>query len=92
MKYPARLIHLFLCLVGLSSLQDAAAARLSPAEGGPANVRFVAPKNYFEPFLPYSKLPLPPKIPGDWDDIPNHGVTLAAETRPNILFILVDDQ
>ena len=25
------------------------------------HVPFVAPKKYFEPFLPYDKLPLPPK-------------------------------
>ncbi len=38
------------------------------------HVPFVAPKRYFEPFLPYDKLPLPPKIPGDWDDIPRAGI------------------
>jgi iduronate 2-sulfatase len=38
------------------------------------HVPFVAPRNYFEPFLPYEKLPLPPKIPGDWDDIPKAGI------------------
>jgi iduronate 2-sulfatase len=38
------------------------------------HVPFVAPKNCFEPFLPYAKLPLPPKIPGDWDDIPKAGI------------------
>ncbi|MEQ2006197.1 MAG: sulfatase [Limisphaerales bacterium] len=38
------------------------------------HVPFVAPKKYFEPFLPYDKLPLPPKIPGDWDDIPTAGI------------------
>jgi len=38
------------------------------------HVPFVAPRNYFEPFLPYDKLPLPPKIPGDWDDIPKAGI------------------
>jgi iduronate 2-sulfatase len=38
------------------------------------HVPFVAPKSYFEPFLPYDKLPLPPKIPGDWDDIPKAGI------------------
>ena len=38
------------------------------------HVPFVAPKKYFEPFLPYDKLPLPPKIPGDWDDIPKAGI------------------
>jgi iduronate 2-sulfatase len=38
------------------------------------HVPFVAPRNYFEPFSPYDKLPLPPKIPGDWDDIPKAGI------------------
>jgi iduronate 2-sulfatase len=38
------------------------------------HVPFVAPKKYFEPFLPYDKLPLPPKIDGDWDDIPRPGI------------------
>ncbi len=38
------------------------------------HVPFVAPKSYYEPFLPYDKLPLPPKIPGDWDDIPKAGI------------------
>jgi iduronate 2-sulfatase len=38
------------------------------------HVPFVAPKNYFEPFLPYDKLPLPPKVDGDWDDIPRAGI------------------
>ncbi|MGH7959141.1 MAG: sulfatase, partial [Opitutaceae bacterium] len=35
---------------------------------------FVAPARYFEPFLPYEKLALPEKIPGDWDDIPKPGI------------------
>ncbi|MBW3598470.1 MAG: sulfatase [Planctomycetes bacterium] len=38
------------------------------------HVPFVAPANYFEPFKPFDKLPLPPKIPGDWDDIPRAGI------------------
>lgn len=38
------------------------------------HVPFVAPKNYFEPYLPYDKLPLPPKVKGDWDDIPKAGI------------------
>jgi iduronate 2-sulfatase len=38
------------------------------------HVPFVAPKQYFEPFLPFDKLPLPPKVPGDWDDIPKAGI------------------
>jgi len=38
------------------------------------HVPFVAPRKYFEPFLPYDKLTLPPKIAGDWDDIPKSGI------------------
>jgi iduronate 2-sulfatase len=38
------------------------------------HVPFVAPKKYFEPFLPYDKLPLPAKLDGDWDDIPKAGI------------------
>lgn len=38
------------------------------------HVPFVAPKNYYEPFLPYDKMVLPPKIEGDWDDIPKAGI------------------
>jgi iduronate 2-sulfatase len=38
------------------------------------HVPFVAPKKYFAPFLPYEKLPLPPKLASDWDDIPAAGI------------------
>lgn len=38
------------------------------------HVPFVAPKKYFEAFLPYDKLPLPIKVAGDWDDIPQAGI------------------
>lgn len=38
------------------------------------HVPFVAPSGYFEPFKLYDKIPLPPKIPGAWDDIPKAGV------------------
>ena len=38
------------------------------------HVPFVAPKKYFEPFLPYDKLSLPLKVEGDWDDIPKAGI------------------
>jgi iduronate 2-sulfatase len=38
------------------------------------HVPFVAPRKYFEPFLPYDKLTLPPKVAGDWDDIPQAGI------------------
>jgi iduronate 2-sulfatase len=38
------------------------------------HVPFVSPKEYHEPFLPYDKLALPEKVPGDWDDIPKAGI------------------
>ena len=38
------------------------------------HVPFVAPRSDYKPFLPYSKLQLPEKIPGDWDDIPRAGI------------------
>ncbi|PAY15531.1 iduronate-2-sulfatase [Rhodopirellula sp. SM50] len=38
------------------------------------HVPFVAPASYFPPYKPYSKLNLPPKIDGDWDDIPKAGI------------------
>ena len=38
------------------------------------HVPYVAPKKYFEPFLPYDKLTLPPKVEHDWDDIPKAGI------------------
>lgn len=38
------------------------------------HVPFVAPKGYFEAYKPYDKLPLPPKVEGDWDDIPKPGI------------------
>ena len=38
------------------------------------HVPFVAPEKYYPPFLPYSKMKLPPKIEGDWDDIPKPGI------------------
>lgn len=38
------------------------------------HVPFVAPARYFEAFKPYDKMPLPPKLPGAWDNIPKAGV------------------
>jgi iduronate 2-sulfatase len=38
------------------------------------HVPFVAPRKYFEPFLPYDKLSLPEKVAGDWDDTPKPGI------------------
>ncbi len=38
------------------------------------HVPFVAPRSYYESFLPYSSMQLPEKLPGDWDDIPKPGI------------------
>jgi iduronate 2-sulfatase len=38
------------------------------------HVPFVAPRPYYEPFLPYDKHELPEKVAGDWDDIPAAGI------------------
>lgn len=38
------------------------------------HVPFVAPSIYYEPFRPFSSMTLPPKIPGDWDDVPKAGI------------------
>nr|WP_145355097.1 sulfatase [Roseimaritima multifibrata] len=38
------------------------------------HVPFVAPANYFPPFKPYSKLELPERVAGDWDDTPKAGI------------------
>ena len=38
------------------------------------HVPFVAPRPYYRPFLPYSKMALPEKVAGDWDDIPKPGI------------------
>ena len=38
------------------------------------HVPFVSPRRYFEPYLPYDKMVLPPKVTGDWDDIPKPGI------------------
>ncbi|MCG8584145.1 MAG: sulfatase [Pirellulales bacterium] len=38
------------------------------------HVPFVAPRPYYAPFKPYSKMVLPEKVPGDWDDIPRAGI------------------
>ena len=45
------------------------------------HVPFVAPRPYFKPFLPYSSLTLPPKIPGDWDDIPSAGINYKTSVK-----------
>lgn len=38
------------------------------------HVPFVAPRSYYAPYKPYSKMVLPEKIEGDWDDIPKPGI------------------
>lgn len=38
------------------------------------HVPFVAPREYFAPFLPYDELELPQRIEDDWDDIPTPGI------------------
>lgn len=38
------------------------------------HVPFVSPRKYYTPFLPYDSMTLPPKIDGDWDDIPKAGI------------------
>ena len=59
-------------------IQQRAAARSTPFWLGVGFVRphvpFVAPRPYYESFLPYSEMELPPKMEGDWDDIPRPGI------------------
>ena len=38
------------------------------------HVPFVAPRAYYEPFLPYEKMLLPEKRADDWNDIPKAGI------------------
>ncbi|YCM42656.1 sulfatase [Verrucomicrobiaceae bacterium 227] len=38
------------------------------------HVPFVAPRKDYKDFLPYSKMELPGKVEGDWDDIPKMGI------------------
>ncbi|MFV0553388.1 MAG: sulfatase [Mangrovibacterium sp.] len=37
------------------------------------HVPFVAPSKYFDPY-PFEGIQLPPKVEGDWDDIPKQGI------------------
>lgn len=37
------------------------------------HVPFVSPKAYYDPYS-YDDMKLPPKLPGDWDDIPKAGI------------------
>ena len=45
------------------------------------HVPFVAPRSYYPPFKPYDKMVLPPKIPGDWDDIPKAGINYCTSSN-----------
>jgi iduronate 2-sulfatase len=45
------------------------------------HVPFVAPRSYYPPFKPYSKMVLPLKIPGDWDDIPKAGINYCTSSN-----------
>ena len=45
------------------------------------HVPFVAPRSYYPPFKPYGKMVLPPKIPGDWDDIPKAGINYCTSSN-----------
>ena len=38
------------------------------------HVPFVAPRHYYPAFKPFSKMVLPKKLDGDWDDIPKPGI------------------
>lgn len=38
------------------------------------HVPFVAPRKYMENYKPDDQQQLPPKVPGDWDDIPKMGI------------------
>ena len=38
------------------------------------HVPFVAPREYYDDYLPYSDMVLPEKRDGDWDDIPKPGI------------------
>lgn len=38
------------------------------------HVPFVAPRAYYDPYLPYDSMVLPEKVDGDWDDIPTAGI------------------
>jgi iduronate 2-sulfatase len=38
------------------------------------HVPFVAPRKDYQDFLPYSKMELPEKVEGDWNDIPKMGI------------------
>tara|TARA_B100001093_G_scaffold206363_2_gene198329 strand:+ start:521 stop:1654 length:1134 start_codon:yes stop_codon:yes gene_type:complete len=45
------------------------------------HVPFVAPRPYYKPFLPYSKMILPSKVKDDWKDIPPAGINYCTSTN-----------
>jgi len=45
------------------------------------HVPFVAPRSDYDAFLPYSKMSLPKKVPGDWDDVPKAGINYKTSTN-----------
>lgn len=38
------------------------------------HVPFVSPRPYYADYKPFGNMTLPPKLPGDWDDIPKAGI------------------
>lgn len=38
------------------------------------HVPFVAPRSYYQPFLPYDSMQLPDRLEDDWNDIPKAGI------------------
>ncbi|WP_460539133.1 sulfatase [Echinicola sediminis] len=47
------------------------------------HVPFVAPKSYFEPY-PYQEMILPPKVVGDWNDIPANGINYVTSVNAHM--------
>ncbi|MEN3939721.1 sulfatase [Prosthecobacter sp. SYSU 5D2] len=45
------------------------------------HVPFVAPRRYYADYKPYDKMVLPPKIEGDWDDIPKAGINYKTSVK-----------
>jgi iduronate 2-sulfatase len=45
------------------------------------HVPFVAPRRDYPDFKPYNKMALPPKVPGDWEDIPKAGINYKTSTN-----------
>jgi len=45
------------------------------------HIPFVAPREYYERYLPYNSMVLPPKIPGDWDDLTPAGINYKTSTN-----------